>query len=350
MKIYKDLFKKICSFQNLHLAYLKARRCKRYREEILRFSYNLERNLLNLRQELLSQTYWHGGYREFVVFEQKRRQIKAAPFRDRVVHHALCHVIEPIFDKGFIDDSYACRKNKGTHKAIKRLEGFIKSAESKSKKEEDKTDLYCLQCDVSKYFANIDHKILLGLIKKKIADRKAFWLVQKILNSSYETKSGVGIPLGNLTSQLFANIYLNELDQFVKHQLKEKYYLRYMDDFLILSFDKKKLHKIKNEIEEFLQRRLRLELHPKKVNVFPINKSIDFLGYRIFSNYRLLRKSTIKRFIKRTKLYQKRLKKGLTSQEKFKNSLKSWIVYAEFGNSWRLRQDLSKRLKISLIK
>lgn len=128
MKTYNNLFKKICSFENLHLAYLKARKYKRYRNEILKFSYNLEENLLKLQEELLSQTYQHGDYREFIVSDSKKRKIKAAPFRDRVVHHALCNIIEPIFDKGFIYDSYACRKEKGTHKAIKRLEKFLQSA------------------------------------------------------------------------------------------------------------------------------------------------------------------------------------------------------------------------------
>ena len=330
MKTHKNLFNDVCSFENLHLAYLKARRCKRYRKEILKFSYNLEKNLLRLGSELRNQVYCHGSYREFTVNDSKKRRIKTAPFQDRVVHHALCNIIEPIFDKGFIFDSYACRKEKGTHRAIKRLEKFLRSNKN----------LYVLKCDISKYFASIEHQILLELIKKRIADQKALWLVKEILNSTYEKKLGTGIPIGNLTSQLFASIYLNELDQFVKHKLRIKYYLRYMDDFLILDFEKKKLHQIKEEIREVLQNRLKLELHPKKANVSPIDKGIDFLGYRIFGNYRLLRKSTVKRFVKRTGIYQKRLREGILSKEKFNNSLQSWIAYAKFGNSWRLRRKL----------
>ena len=330
MKTYNNLFNDVCSFENLHLAYLKARRCKRYRKEILKFSYNLEKNLLRLRSELKNQVYHHDPYREFTVNDSKKRRIKTAPFQDRVVHHALCNIIEPIFDKGFIFDSYACRKEKGTHRAIKRLEKFLRSNKN----------LYVLKCDISKYFASIEHQILLELIKKRIADQKALWLVKEILNSTYEKKLGTGIPIGNLTSQLFASIYLNELDQFVKHKLRIKYYLRYMDDFLILDFEKKKLHQIKEEIREVLQNRLKLELHPKKANVSPIDKGIDFLGYRIFGNYRLLRKSTVKRFVKRTGIYQKRLREGILSKEKFNNSLQSWIAYAKFGNSWRLRRKL----------
>ena len=352
MKTYKNLFDKICSFENLHLAYLKARKCKRYRSEILKFSYNLEENLLRLQQELLTQTYHHGSYKEFVVCDSKKRKIKAAPFKDRVVHHALCNIIEPIFDREFIYDTYACRENKGTHRAIKRLEKFIKSVNSTLREREmnlPAPKIYCLQCDVSKYFDSIDHQILFSLLRKKIADPKALWLIKIIVESSNK-EPGKGIPIGNLTSQLFANVYLNELDQFVKHQLRIKYYIRYMDDFLILHFNKKELHKIKNQIQMFLRDKLKLELHPKKADIFPVDRSVDFLGYRIFRNHRLLRKSTVKRFIKRVKIYRKRMENTLMTEEKFNQSLDSWLAYARFGNSWRLRQNLSEKLKVELIK
>lgn len=182
-------------------------------------------------------------------------------------------------------------------------------------------------------------KLLEGIIKAN----------QEILNSSYDKKIGVGIPIGNLTSQLFANIYLNELDQFVKHNLKIKHYIRYMDDLLFLNDNKKKLREIKKQVQEFLKDKLKLELHPKKANVFPINGGIDFLGYRIYGSYRLLRKSTVKRFIKRTKIYQEKLKNDLISEEKFNQSLQSWLAYAKFAHSWQLRKSLSKKLKVKLI-
>ena len=342
MKTYNNLFEKVSSFENLYLAYLKARKCKRYKLEILKFSYNLEENLLSLEEELLNQTYQHGGYREFVVSDSKKRLIRAAPFRDRVVHHALCNIIESIFDKGFIYDSYACRKGKGTHKAVKRLEEFIRVLLAKSKGE-----IYCLKCDISKYFETIDHEILFALFKKKIADPKVLWLLKEILESS-ENLSSTGIPIGNLTSQLFANIYLNELDQFMKHCLRVRYYLRYMDDFIVLGFDKKNFHQIKKEIREFVENKLKLKMHPKKFNISLVGEGIDFLGYRIFGNYRLLRKSTVKRFIKRTKVYQKKLSESLMTEEKFTDSLRSWLDYAEYANSWRLRKDLSRKLAIDL--
>jgi len=342
MKTYSNLFDEICSFQNLHLAYLKARRCKRYRREILSFSYNLEANLTDLQKKLSDQTYQHGSYREFTVCDLKKRHIKAPSFRDRVVHHALCNVVEPIFDKGFIYSNFACRKEKGTHRAIKRLEKFIKSTKDKLP-----SKTYCLKCDISKYFGSINHEILLKMVEKKISGKKTLWLIKEILNSSHE-KPSVGIPIGNLTSQLFANIYLNELDQFAKHGLRIKYYIRYMDDFLVLGYDKIEIRRIKEKIREFLQNKLKLELHPKKANVSPIEKSIDFLGYRIFGSHVLLRKNTVKRFIKRTRIYQNKLDKGSLSQEKFNNSLQSWLAYAQFANSWRLRKNLSTKLLINL--
>ena len=173
-------------------------------------------------------------------------------------------------------------------------------------------------------------------------------LIERIIGSSYKKKIYenlfdfrlAGIPIGNLTSQLFANVYLNELDQFVKHNLRQRYYLRYMDDFLILRSDKKELSLLKERLREFLKDNLRLTLHPKKANIFPAEKGIDFLGYRIFKHYRLLRKSGVKRFIKRTKAYRKKLAKNEMTQEKFDHCLQSWQAYAKFGNSWRLRQKL----------
>jgi RNA-directed DNA polymerase len=341
MKTYNNLFEKIYSFENLHLAYLKARKGKRYRKEILNFSYNLEKNLLQIKEELKSQTYQHGKYREFTICDLKKRYIKAAPFRDRVIHHALHNVIETIFDRGFIYDSYACRTGKGTHKAVKRLQMFIKSiADFKNTNIENKEKQYCLQCDISKYFNSINHIILLKIIKKKIVDKKVLWLIEEILNSSQE-KPDTGIPIGNLTSQLFANIYLNELDIFAKHRLKSKYYLRYMDDFIILTPGKNRLYRNRGRIRKFLQKELKLESNPKKGNIFLINKGVDFLGYRIFRNYKLLRKITVARFAKRVKFYQRGLNKNVEIKEKFNAFLQSWLAYACFANSWKLRNNLS---------
>jgi len=354
MKTYRNLFDQVYSFKNIYGAYLNARKCKRYRGYVLDFSWHLEENLLELQNQLLNQTYKHGDYNEFIIYDAKKRHIKAAPFKDRIVHHALCNVIEPIFDKGFIYDSYACRKEKGTQHAVKRLELFLRSA--KASMAINGGNMYCLQCDISKYFDNIDHKELKSLLTKKIKDQQVEWLLESIIDSSGTLSFGedlfdnrrVGIPIGNLTSQLFANIYLNELDQFVKHQLHEKYYLRYMDDFLILGSNKKELHRTKKIINSFLWSRLRLRMNPKKVHIYPVNIGIDFLGYRIWITHKLLRKSTVKRFIKRTRKYSKNIQKGKMDIVELDQSLQSWILYAKEGRSWKLREDLQKRLKVSL--
>jgi len=341
MKTHKNLFEKFCSFENLYRAYLKAIKCKRYKEYVLKFSYNLEKNLFLLQEELMSQNYHCGKYNEFIINDSKKRLIKAPDFRDRIVHHALCNTIEPIFDNSFVYDSYACRKEKGTHKAILRVKGFLKNKEN----------IYCLQCDVKKFFASIDQNILKKLIKKKIADKKILRVVNEIIDSSFDHRVYenlfdfrlTGIPLGNLTSQLFANIYLNELDQFMKHKLKVKYYIRYMDDFLILGYNKERLWRQKKEISHFIQDNLKLDLHPKKCNIFDIKNGINFLGYRIFANYRLLKKDTVKRFLKRTKIYREKVFYNQMTFQKFNQSIQSWFSYAKFGNSWGLRENLKDK-------
>ncbi len=333
------LFDQITEFENLYNAYLEARRCKRYRSSILKFSYHLENNLLTLQQELKDKSYHHGGYREFVVIDSKKRLIKAPLFRDRVVHHALCRVIEPILDRGFIYDSYACRKNKGTHAAVKRLEKFLQSCNNKTKNISQRT--YCLKCDISKYFDNIDHEILIKILHRKIADENVLWLLSEIINSNLQ-----GIPIGNLTSQLFANVYLNEFDHFVKRELHEKYYIRYMDDFLLLSNSKQHLREIKESIRMFLMNRLKLKLHPQKSEIFPIENGIDFLGYVILNHRRLLRKSTVRRFLKKKRRYALEVAAGKRSKDSFRNVLVSWQGYISFADSSNLKRSLCTLLNL----
>lgn len=334
MKTHKQLFEEICSFQNLHLAYLKVRKSKRYRPYVLEFNFNLEANLLNLQRDLLSLTYQPGPYCQFIICDSKKRLIKAPDFRDRIVHHALCNIIEPVFDKVFIYDSYACRRGKGTHRAVKRLGKFIKSLTFSLREREVNAKIYCLQCDVSKYFENINHYLLFDFIAKKIRDKKVLWLIKQIIESD-----SPGVPIGNLTSQLFANIYLNELDQFVKHCLKVKHYLRYMDDFLILDSNKKKLHQIKEQIQKFLKEKLKLELHPKKANIFPIKQGIDFLGYCLFTHHIELRRSTVQR-------WKKKFKK--LPQELRNKAVKDWWGYTKHAKSWNIRNSLKE--EASLVK
>lgn len=271
-----ELFEKMISGENINLAFEKAIKNKRFRPDILKFSFNREKNLDYISRRLKDGTYRHSGYFNFVVNDSKKRIIWAAQFRDRIVHHILYSILNPIFEKSFIFDSYACREGKGVQKAIKRCQKFIRVASGGGY---SKKDIYCFKGDIQKYFDSIDRKILKQIIRKKIKSPGLLWLIDLIIDSHIGEK---GMPIGNLTSQLFANIYLNEFDHFVKDFLKVRCYVRYMDDFVILDADKMKLFKLRDLIREFLNDKLNLRLHPKKSEYFPIMRGIDFLGYVVF--------------------------------------------------------------------
>jgi len=324
MKRVGKLYEKICDFDNLYLAWKKARKAKPSNLETLKFAYRLEENLFCLQKGLISQEYEHGGYWKFKVYDPKPREIWAAPFKDRVVHHALCNVIEPVFDRSFIYNAYACRKDKGTHKGVVRLSRFLQNPENR----------YCLKCDISKYFSSVNHNILISLIEKKIKDKKVLWLINKILKSDGQRQ---GIPIGNLSSQLFANLYLNPLDYFIKHSLKIKYYVRYMDDFLILSKDAKNLEKTSDRIKDFLDKELKLKLHPKKAVLFPVKHGIDFLGFRVFTTHRRLRKSTLLRAWRRSKELKERYLDGDINLKELLNHIASYLGHWRWADTYRLR-------------
>jgi len=343
MKTYKHLYDKICSFENLLLASKKAQRCKRFQDEVSRFNFYLERNLLQLQEELKSQTYKPGAYREFYIYEPKKRMISAAPYRDRVVHHALCNVIEPIFDRTFIYNSYACRKSKGTHRAIELCSEFCRKHD------------YVLKCDIKKFFPSLDHLILKNLVRRKIRDDKTLWLIDTIIDSSNPQEPVVdyfegddlitpatrrrGIPIGNLTSQLSANIYLNGFDHFVKQELRCRCYIRYCDDFVVFSDDKTWLHQIKEGMEDYLAT-LRLKLHPRKCNVFPVKDGVDFLGFRILPTYRRLRKKNVTRFRRRLRQLQEAYAEAEIPIAKVTVSVRSWVAHASYGRTYQLRKQI----------
>lgn len=337
MKTYKRLYEKITSFENLLAAYKTFRKGKRFKDDVLKFEYNYETELFKLQDELLEHTYAPLPAHSFFVYEPKKREIAAACVRDRVVHHALCRVIEPIFDKRLIYDTYACRLGKGTLAAIKRFEEFKYRLLSRY----NENEIYIFKADIQKYFENIDHYILLELIRKKIADEEVIWLIKRILTGeslfSPQTK---GIPIGNLTSQFFANLYLSPLDQFIKHSLGFKYYIRYMDDFVLMDISKARLQKAKVGVARFLKENLRLNLHPKKQTVTPLKCGIDFLGFRIFSTHRLLRRENVKRFRRRLKRMKEQLERKEITIGKIGLSIKGWIAHAKQGNTYRLREKI----------
>jgi retron-type reverse transcriptase len=309
---YSDVY----DFANLYGAYLKARKQKRYRGEVLQFSYRLEQEILALQKELEDKTYTTGDYRPFVVYEPKKRQIVALPFRDRVVQHALNSIIEPVFDRRMIDDSFACRAGKGTHAAAKRVSYFMGKP----------SNVYYLKLDVKSFFASVDRNILKRVIRRTIKDKDTLWLIDAVLDSSPVS----GLPIGNLTSQLFANVYLHELDHYCKNNLGVPYYVRYMDDVLILSHSKSYLQAALISINEFISKHLSLELN-HKTRIGKCKDGVEFVGFRIWRNLRLIKKQSITRMKKKMKAW----KSGKIQDEKFMASIGSWMGHAVGTSSYR---------------
>lgn len=342
MKRHNNLYPEITDFDNLLKASRKARKGKRFKEQTAMFELNLEKELLLLQRELEDRSYRHGTYRDFYVYDPKKRLISAAPYRDRVVHHALCNIIEPFFDKTFIHDSYACRKHKGTHKAIDRYTAFSRK------------NSYVLKCDIQKYFQSIDHEILIDLLSRKIKCSKTLWLIREIVSTRrdhtqnnffpgddlftpyYRNK---GIPIGNLTSQFFANVYLNGFDHFIKQELKCRHYIRYVDDFVVFDNDKQRLHEVKKKMVEYLTG-LRLKLHQKKCRIYQVDEGVDFLGFRVFPTHRLLKKQNALHMRRKLKKMTREIRENRISTEKMRQSINSWISHAKHGDTWHLRQKI----------
>ena len=250
-------------------------------------------NLLTLRGDLQNKTYKHGVYKHFRISDPKPRDIHKATVRDRVLHHAIYRILYPFFDRTFIADSFSCRIEKGTHKAFNRFRAFA----YRVSKNHTRT-CWVLKCDIRKFFASIDHEILLGILARYIPDKDILWLLERVIRS-FETSPRRGLPLGNLTSQLFCNIYMNEFDQFAKHTLKAEHYIRYADDFVFLSEDRQWFQSLIPHIKQFLRERLRLEFHPDKVYIKTFASGVDFLGWVHFADHRVLRTASKRRMFRR---------------------------------------------------
>lgn len=334
---YNNLFSQIYDFENLYNAYLKARRGKRDRREVLKFELNLEENLIQLQNELIWGTYKTGEYRVFKVFEPKERDVAALPFRDRVAQHAILLVIEPIWEKRFIYDSYACRVGKGTHVGANRAQSMMRKVLRNTGK------LYAFKADISKFFYSINHAVMKQLVRKKIACKATLALLDEIIDSS---GGGVGLPIGNLTSQLFANIYMHELDEYAKHRLCEKYYIRYMDDFCIFHHDKDHLRHLRIDIERFLFERLKLKTNAK-TQIFPVSakngRALDFLGYQMWPTHRRVRKSSISRIHRKIRFMKKQYSKGRIPAKRIQASMQSWLAHASHAQSYGLRVSILKK-------
>lgn len=326
VKRHGHLFEKVVSFENFLLAAKKSLQGKKYKKSAAEFYFNMENEIIRLQEELQSKTYQPGALKIFYIREPKKRKIGAAVFRDRVVHHAVCNILEPIFEKSYIYHSYACRKGKGTHRAIKQSQAYSRQYN------------YFLKCDIKKYFESIDHHVLKEMLKNKIKDREFLWLLNTIIDNSNEKTKG--IPIGNLTSQHFANFYLDKLDHFIKDVLRVKGYLRYMDDFVLFGCEKAGLHKSKAAITDFLSGKLQLELKEKASFLAPCQAGIPFLGFRIYPGLIRIRNENKRRWLKKLRLKVKAFEMGLIDEEKYADGLRSMVEHLKIANTYNFRRKL----------
>lgn len=335
MKTIKNLIGKICTFPNVIKAYMKARKCKRLRPEVLEFEQNREDNLQKAIDAIQSGDYTPGKYRIFKVWEPKERIIMALPFFDRVIQHMIVNIIEPIFEKRFIFRSYACRKGKGAHEASDTLSKWLYELEVVQGKK-----IYAIKGDIHHYFQSVAHDVLKKEIRRYISDKALLKILDRIIDHNGIFPPGVGIPVGNLTSQLFANVYLNKLDQYVKHVLKMKYYVRYMDDFIILSEDPEELRHVLELIEEFLRRELKLELNPK-TTILAAKNGINFVGYIHFKDHKRVRKDAMRRLKKLLKAFDT----GEVELEDFDRSIESRFGHMKHADSYILIEETQEKIK-----
>ena len=328
MKRKGYLFETLYSFENLHEAFKKAFRGSGRTEEACRFHFQFETELLKLREELRSNTYQPARYRYFKTFDPKERTISVAPFRDRVVHHGVVRVLEPVFEPTFIFDSYATRKGKGTHRAVKRAQKYMRSG------------FHYYKADIRKYFDSVDHNVLLGLVRRKIKDGKVLELVERIIRNNDVSRGlahGKGLPVGNLTSQFFANVYLNPLDHFVKDQMGVKCYVRYMDDMVVFADSKAYLKGVMQELRMFLHDELKLSLNPRSTFLNSRRNGLPFLGFRIFPRLIRVKRENLKRVKGKLKGRKRELREGLITEERFVMSVGSMFDHLSFANSFQLR-------------
>ena len=340
----QNLFDGIASFEALHAAALRAAKGKRGKPGVAAFLANLETEVLRLERELRNGSYRPGGYRKIEIFDPKHRIVSAAPFRDRVVHHAWCAVCEPLFERGFIYDSYANRVGKGTHRAVGRYERFRNRFR------------YVLRADIFRYFPAIDHEILKRDLRRRIGCPRTLALADRIVDGSNRQEPvdvlfpgddlltplerRRGLPIGNLTSQLFANVYLNPLDHFCKEVLRAKGYLRYVDDFALFHDDRGRLEEWRARIERFLEGR-RLRLHPRKTEIVPTRQPAKFLGFVLLpGGRRRLPEENVRRFRNRLRGLRDRWRHGTVTGDDVERRVQSWIAHAEHADTWRLRQSI----------
>jgi retron-type reverse transcriptase len=325
------MYKNIYDYENLLLSWKKTQRLKKYRDDVMQFRSRLDENLITIQNELIWKTYQVSEYKHRIVTEPKKRLISALPLRDRVVQHALVNLIEPVIDKQFIFDSHACRTGHGVKLAVDR---FIKFS---------KRNRFCLKCDIKSYFFSINHDILKSLYRKKIDCPDTLWLVDTIIDST----PNPGLPIGNLVSQLSANLYLHELDFYVKHIFGYHYYLRYMDDFVIFGDSREQLEQTKNLVRHFLQEKLNLTLSESKSKVYETSRGVEFCGFRCYPGFAKIKKETVKRNSRRIAVLAEDLQSGKISPEQFSSSMNSVLGHSMYSRNFSYRKTLSDKLEAS---
>lgn len=347
MRTFDHLYERLVSFENLHLAFVKTVRGKKSNPKVGEFARRWEEELFSLQQELEQKAYRPGPYRTFFIYEKKRRMISAAPVRDRVVHHALCNIIEPLFEPTFIFDSYANRKGKGTHRAVERCAEFAQR------------NRCVLKCDIRKYFPSMDHEVLKEALRRKIRDPDVLWLCDLIIDHSNAQEEVIdyfpgdelftpiqrvrGLPIGNQTSQFFANVYLNAFDHFVKETLRCRCYIRYVDDFLIFGGCKEGLAQVVQEVIGYLQR-VRVKVPPNKAHVYPVECGIPFLGYIVFPTHIRLAADNVRRFRRRLRKLQASYGRGSADVERVRHSICGWLGHAKHASTYNLRKAVFRSL------
>ncbi len=324
LKIFHLSYDHIISVENLLGAWREFIRNKHHRRDVLEFEFHLMDNILILHRDLVSKNYRHQPYEFFQINDPKPRDIHKATVRDRLVHRVIYRSLYWFFHQIFIPDSFSCRLGKGTHKAINRFRVFAYQVSQNHTR-----TIWVLKCDIKKFFASIDHEILLGLLKQRIPDSNIIWLLEQAIQSFHSTRVGVGLPLGNVTSQLFVNIYLNEFDQFIKRELKVKHYLRYADDFVLLSDNRRWLENQLLLIDQFLAKRLKLTLHPDKISIQTVATGVDFLGWVNFPDHRVLRTVT-----------KNRMFRNIRTKKEKRETIESYLGLLNHGNSWKLKQQI----------
>ena len=350
MKTFKVKYEDITNYNNIYAAHIDAMKGKSERNEIMRFTLDLDRNLNALYKDLKEGKYKTSGYRLIYIHVPKKRLIMALQYRDRVLQWAVYRVLNPLYEKSYIKDSYGCRKEKGREKAALRLQYWLRQTDRKP------AQYYYLKLDISKFFYRVDHEILINILRRRIKDEKLIWLLKKIINSDKrpfglplgadpseidpcEMLFDKGMPIGNLTSQMFANIYMNELDQYIKHDLRLKYAERYIDDVIILHDNKAELWEINAKIELFLHENLKLNLNNKTV-IRPTTSKIDFVGYVVTKDEIRLRSASVKRMWARIKYISKAYERGEMTKKKVNATMQSYFGLVKYCTNKGLREKI----------